>query len=269
MIQGERNGLNDRYWWNACANRFALAGFLFCCLLLSGIAIAQSPGKGVPFQLEYSLNRLLGEEEAARYEHILSPEKEYSWEVYIPENDSGELPGVLVYVSPRMTGRLDSRWRSVMDEQNLVYISANQVGNRIGVDRRMVLAILSLKVLGQQFRIADDRIYVTGLSGGGRVASMLASQFPEIFSGAIFICGVNFWEEEPQPDLERIRKNRFVFLTGSKDFNRNETRVVYHQYLDAGVEQSKLMVIPGMSHEHPDAKNMTEALQFLSGTKEP
>jgi pimeloyl-ACP methyl ester carboxylesterase len=108
-------------------------------------------------------------------------------------------------------------------------------------------------------------MFVTGFSGGGRVASVLATQYPEVFGGAIYICGVDYWKDEQTPSVERLLQNRFVFLTGSKDFNRDETRNVYRRYLKAGAQNSMLMVLPGMSHEHPDAKAMTEALQFLDG----
>lgn len=35
----------------------------------------------------------------------------------------------------------------------------------------------------------DQQIFVAGFSGGGRVASKLASQYPEVFAGALYICG--------------------------------------------------------------------------------
>ena len=97
------------------------------------------------------------------------------------------------------------------------------------------------------------------------MASLLASQYPDAFAGAIYICGVDFWKKSQTPKIERLAQNRFVFLTGSKDFNRDETRGVYRKYLKAGAQHSKLMVVPGLRHEHPDAKNLTEALRFLDG----
>ena len=239
--------------------------FLCCDLLLSGQAVAVEQPGGSSFQIELSLDQLLGEQDAARYQEILSPQKPNSWEVYLPNNSSDELPGVLVYVSPRQSGQIDSHWRSVMDRQNLIYIAANNSGNRKPVNRRMVLALMALKALEKEHRFSANRMFVTGFSGGGRVASVLAAQYPEVFSGAIYICGVDYWKDEQTPRVGRLVKNRFVFLTGSKDFNRNETTSVYHRYLKAGADNSLLMVVPGMSHEHPDAKAMTEALQFLNG----
>jgi hypothetical protein len=96
------------------------------------------------------------------------------------------------------------------------------------------------------------------------VASKLASQYPEVFTGALYICGVDYWKKDQTPKVDRLLQNKFVFLTGSRDFNRDETKRIYRRYIKAGAQQSKLMVIPGMSHEQPDTAALTEALQFLN-----
>lgn len=118
------------------------------------------------------------------------------------------------------TGAIDPRWREVMDQQNLIYVSANGVGNEIPTLRRMVMANLAVRTLAQRYTFDPARIYVSGFSGGGKVASLLATQYPEVFNGALYICGVNFWQEDQTPKVERVLKNRFVFLSGTRDFNR-------------------------------------------------
>ena len=239
--------------------------FLAYGLLLSGHTTARDEPTGNSFQLQQTLKQLLGEQEATRYQKIIKADESISWEVYMPENDSTELPGLMVYVSPQKSGQIDPRWRAVMDQQNLIYISANDSGNRKTVKRRMVLAILAVKALAKNHAFASDHIIVSGFSGGGRVASIIASQYPEAFTGALYICGVDFWKKDQTPKVGRLVQNRFVFLNGSRDFNRDEARRIYNRYLKAGAQHSKLMVIPGMSHENPDAKALNEALRFLSG----
>ena len=243
--------------------------FLCCGLLFTGKTLAQAPPQSGDIHLQLTLNQLLGEKEAVRYKKIIPGDEQISWEVYVPDNNSTEKPGVLVYVSPRKTGQIDSRWRTVMDQQNLIYISANDSGNRVLVNRRMILATTAIKALAQQHSFTLDRIYVTGFSGGGRVASFIASQYPAVFTGAIYICGVDFWKKDQTPNVSQVLQNRFVFLTGTRDFNRDETSKIYRRYLKAGAQHSKLMVIPGMAHAHPDAPELTEALQFLNGQVQP
>jgi predicted peptidase len=156
-----------------------------------------------------------------------------------------------------------------MDQQNLIYISANKSGNKVLVNRRMILAIMAIRALAQQYSFSIDRVYVSGFSGGGRVASKLATQYPELFTGAIYICGVDGWNKDQTPKVDLFIQNRFVFLTGTRDFNRQETSLIHRRYLKAGAQNSKLMVIPGMAHAHPDGPALTEALQFLNGQDQP
>jgi len=239
---------------------------LFCLTaFLPENVIPQELSGGQSLEIKMALSELLGEEESARYKEIIPPDKKITWEVYLPDNESAEIPGVIVYVSPRQSGKMDGQWRKVMDQQNLIYIGANESGNRIPVNRRMIMALMGLKALEKRVVFTSERLYVTGFSGGGRVASVLASQYPEVFTGAIYICGVDFWQDDQTPRVERLVQNRFVFLTGTGDFNRIDTTAVYHRYLKAGAVHSTLMVIPGLSHDHPDAKGMTKALEFLNG----
>ncbi len=236
---------------------------LLSAWLFSAGVFALDQPVGTPFEIKLTLNQLLGEAEASRYKEIISPGKSITWSVYLPDNESGEPPGVFVYVSPRNRGQIETGWRSVMDNFNLIWIGANNSGNRMPVDRRMLYAIMALKALDRDYVIASNRITVSGFSGGGRVASKLASQFPEVFTGAVYICGVDFWSDELDIRVDRLVQNRFVFVTGTRDFNLVDTKSAYQHYLDAGAQHSKLMVIPGMAHEHPDAANLSEALGFI------
>lgn len=233
--------------------------------LLADTAFAATRGMGTDLKIETTPLELLGEEQAAVYEKILAPDQPVSWQVYLPHNDTATKPGVLVYVSPMDSGEIDPRWREVMDGQNLIYISANDMGNEIPTIRRMVMANLAVKALAKDYRFDTGRIFVSGFSGGGKVASLLATQYPEVFTGAIYICGVYFWKEDQTPNVERVLRNRFVFLSGSRDFNRMQTRRVQKRYIEAGAAHTRLIIVPGMAHRLPDAAYLTEALLFLDG----
>ena len=231
----------------------------------AGAVTADGAPGGSDLRIEQTPIELLGEDEAARYQRILDPERPISWEVYYPAHDGGGLPGVFVYISPMRSGRIDSRWRRVMDRMNLIYIGANDSGNGVLTNERVVKAVFAVRALNQRFRFDPSKIHVAGFSGGGRMASLAASQYPEAFTAALYICGVNFWNSVRNPNVERIARNRFVFMTGSTDFNLAETRRVHRRYLEAGAGNSKLMVIEGMGHEHPDAETLTVALEYLAG----
>lgn len=237
----------------------------FLCFIyaLTGTALASDSTNENDVHIETTPNQLLGEEKAVRFKKILKPDETISWEVYVPNNDATDLPGVFVYVSPMSTGRIDSRWREVMDQQNLIYIAANNSGNKVLTSRRMVLALFAVRALGKNYAFDTSRINVSGFSGGGRVASRIATQYPDVFTGALYICGVDSWKKDQTPNVDRLLQNRFVFLTGASDFNRRETRQIQKRYIKAGAQHTKLIIVPGMAHKHPDATYLTEALQFL------
>lgn len=247
------------------ARRAPVVACLWLTVLCLAAAQAEEPPHGIDLRLEHTPGELLGTEEAARYRRILDPDRPLSWEVYYPAGDGDQLPGVLVYISPGPSGRIDPRWRRVMDEMNLIYIAANDSGNRVRTNRRMVLAVFAVRALNRRFEFDASRIRVAGFSGGGRVASLVASQYPEAFTGALYICGADFWKKSRTPNVERLIRNRFVFVTGPGDFNQSEMRRVHQRYLKAGAGNSKLMVIPGMGHELPDAAVLTRALAYLAG----
>jgi hypothetical protein len=236
------------------------------CLLLMAITVdsvcwAQEAGQR--FQISSSLAQLYGAELAERYRDILDPEATINWQVYRPVHSDGKPPGVLVYVSPSRSGDMDGRWSKVLDKHNLVYIAADHSGNRIPVTRRMVFATSAIMAAKQQFEIDEERIYISGFSGGGRVASFLSKQYPTVFSGAIFICGVNFWKEDLVEDLSLVLNNRYVFVSGTRDFNLRDTRIVYRKYLKAGAENSLLEIENGMGHALPNTNTLATALEFL------
>ena len=242
-----------------------LVSLLWLAILFSGAVTADEAPTGRDFEIETTPLELLGEEGAARYRKILDPDDPVRWAVYYPAHAQDTLPGVFVYISPGNSGRIDPRWRRVMDERNLVYIGAHQSGNRVRTNHRMVLAVFAPRALEGRLPFDASRMYVSGFSGGGRVASLVASQYPEAFPAALYICGANFWKESQTPRVERVIRNRFVFLTGSRDFNLADTRRVHQRYLKAGALNSELMIVPGMGHELPGAAWLTRALQYLAG----
>ena len=105
---------------------------------------------------------------------------------------------------------------------------------------------------------------------------MVASLYPDQFRGGIFLCGVNPWSERdsdpwlenPPEDFDVLKKNRYVFLSGTEDFKLAAIARVYRLYKKAGVDNSKLIVIEDMGHELPDAKNFDRALEFLDAGAE-
>ena len=215
-------------------------------------------------QLTFTFTEVAGAEAARAVESIISPDEPITLEVYVPDTYQPNKPaGLLVYVSPSASGRIPGRWKSVMDEYNIIWIAANRSGNKTPAGRRAAFALVAPTLAAKQYKIDLDRIYVSGFSGGGKMAGMLVADYPQLFRGAIFNCGINSLDNHPAKEFEVFQKNHFVFVTGTSDHARDQTEKVYRQYLKSGVLNSKLMVVRNMEHENPGGSDFSEAIQYL------
>jgi hypothetical protein len=240
-------------------------------LIFQGDLLAQD--EQVPRTGEYSSSasviELIGDVAARNYEPIMAVDEPIEWEIYVAgKYDPAKPPGLLVYISPSDSGQIRRDWKAVLDDSNLIWISANKSGNKVNPQKRMAYALLAPAVISQNYNIDHKRVYLTGFSGGGRVASTVATSFPQLFKGAIYICGVNFWKEMEPEILGRVKSNRFVFLSGTQDFNLQDTKRVFKQYKAAGIKQIDLQVVPHMGHKLPGKSDFAAALAFLDDLAE-
>ncbi len=127
------------------------------------------------FRESTTVVEVAGEEWAANFASYVDADQEVTWSIVVPDNYDSEIPaGVLVYISPSNSGRLPRNWDSVLAEKNLIWVSANRSGNRVDTRKRIAYGLLGPSFIAKNYKIDADRIYVAGLSGGGRVASILA-----------------------------------------------------------------------------------------------
>lgn len=245
----------------AMPKRLAILLTTAFCLMHAGLAVAQRLGA---YEESASVLEIAGEGFARNFESVISAESEVELEIYVPDTYDSDAPaGVVVYISPSDSGKIPKQWQSVMGEQNLIWVSANKSGNSIDPGVRITYSLLASAFINKNYAIDMSRIYVAGLSGGGRVASIVAPEYPAFFRGAIYICGVNKLDRKLKNQLDRIRSSRFVFLTGSDDFNQRETKRVHKDYLRSGIENSYYLEVPGMGHENPAAEQFAEAIAYL------
>src|SRR6185312_10336729 len=127
----------------------------------------------------------------------------------------------------------------------LLFVAAHDSGNSRNLFDRCRLAVDAVHNMKKRFHLDPDRVYVSGNSGGGRVASTLGIAYADVFAGCFPIVGVNFYKRIPtgepnmfwhpnyRPDARILKsakeENRYVLLTGEKDFNRENTLRVYRE----------------------------------------
>jgi len=197
-----------------------------------------------------------------------------TFEVNVPEeykeqqaNGGGEPWGLLVWVSPGPYGapqRTDVS--DVLRKHHLIWVGANNAGNKRFTWDRVVLALDAVYNMQALYGVAPSRIYVSGYSGGGRIASALSILYPDVFRGGLMVVGCDFYQpiavpdrpgthwpasfqEPPRERLDQARQDsHFVLLTGTRDFNRAQNRAIYHAMEDAGFQHVTYLEVPDGDH---------------------
>lgn len=165
----------------------------------------------------------------------LSKEK---FNIRLPQGYSPRSPaGLLVWVNAMNSGAPPEVFWPALDELNIICIGANDSGNNRHVSNREQLALDAVATAARRYHIDSRRVYITGISGGGRVSSMMTACFPDVFTGAVPIVGLACYENvpngtgrfyragfaKPRADLFALFKTRRVApITGRKDFNQVE-----------------------------------------------
>ncbi|MDP3981736.1 MAG: hypothetical protein Q8Q33_10015 [Chlamydiota bacterium] len=197
--------------------------------------------------------------------------KDEIWNVFVTKGYSDqEAYGLFVWINADDNGAPRGDWKRVFRENKLIFIGAEASGNdHDAVLRRAALALHAVYNMKKIYHIDENRIYVSGYSGGGRVASWLAMGYGNVFTGGLFICGCNIpgGDQTKMPSKEAIKKikvqNRYVFLTGDTDPNREITQFIYNQYQSLKIQHLKYIQIPGMGHDIPAPEYLNKAIRFL------
>jgi predicted esterase len=209
-----------------------------------------------------------------------------TYSVYVPSDYTPDAAyGLLVWVSAGERGDMPRGWEALMDRHKLIWIGAHRSGNRHNLPKRRIpLALDAVFNMRQKYNIDTDRIYVSGISGGGRVASFLAMHYPDVFSGGIFVVGVEYWEPMavtgepgqvwkpmPKPQAKYLalarERGRYVLLTGDYDGNRQQTQDYYENGYKKQLQHVFYIQVPGMGHEMPPAEWYERAIAFLDSAK--
>ena len=241
------------------------AATVLLVLALSGAAANElDPPPTGAFSKTRLATTVLGDR-AARYEDLFDTGEEITWQYYVPPGYTPQEPaGLLVYISPTRSGAMPREWRSVMDEYNMIWVGADQSGNRSKVPRRVLLSLLAVELARQDYEIDEGRVYLSGFSGGARVASMAVIDNADTFSGGLFFCGADLWHLDESVNVERMRKNRYVLITGTLDQALEPVKKTYRGYRRAGIDQAKLMIVRNMGHNTPRRADFAKALAFLN-----
>jgi poly(3-hydroxybutyrate) depolymerase len=213
-----------------------------------------------------------------------------TYQLYVPADYDGTKPfGLMVWISPSNSGKVPREdYLKVFDDRHLIYVAPDKAGNEVDAIWRHWMALEAVRNARERFpNIDSNRIYVGGVSGGGRIASHVAIVNPDTFTGGFYIVGCDFYRDTPVPSesqnagkyfrgfwrksspklIAQAKNSRFVLLTGETDGNNANTRSVYTGYKQAGFKHVQFFDVPGMGHQAPDAEWFEKGIAFLDSVE--
>jgi predicted esterase len=193
--------------------------------------------------------------------------------VYVPAHRPADGYALLVFVPPWQEAEVPRVWAEVLDRYGVIFVSAARSGNDENVFRRRVpLALLSAYNILQRYAVNRDHVYISGFSGGSRVALRLALGYPDLFRGALLNAGSDPLDLGPLilPPKELFARfqetTRIVYVTGERDAENLS--------LDGGSRQSMrnwcvfnvdTELVPRIGHSLATAAAVSQALRLLLG----
>jgi pimeloyl-ACP methyl ester carboxylesterase len=132
--------------------------------------------------------------------------------------------GLIVFVPPWNAPAIPDGWAEVLERYGIIFVAAAQSGNDASVlGRREPLAILAEQNVVRRYPVNPARIYISGFSGGSRVALRLALGYADVFRAAILNAGADpvGGAGMPLPPREIFRQfqetTHLVYVTGDRD----------------------------------------------------
>lgn len=190
---------------------------------------------------------------------------------------SDRATGLVVWCDASPSGRPPSTFAEACDALGFIVVGAADAGNDRPSVERYQLAMDATATAMTRYLIDPDRVYVSGISGGGRISSTLAACFPDVFAGAAPVVGLacfenvpnglgQFWPggfRKPAPKFfDKLKANRIGVMTGEKDFNYPEITGAARIYQSAGCNL-RVFSTPDMGHQMPTPAVMAEVLNWI------
>ena len=197
--------------------------------------------------------------------------------VYVPAKKPPNGYALMVFVAPWDKAKMPEGWASVLDDDGVIFVSADGSGNDQPVrTRRMPLALIAAENVMKQYPVDPSRVFVAGFSGGARVALRLALAYPDIFRGAFLNSGsdpIGTPDDPLSPAdlfLQFQTASNIVYATGDLDqVPSNTARASAASLTDFCVVHVSEMTMWNKAHETADESTLSKALDILLAPAQP
>jgi predicted esterase len=187
-----------------------------------------------------------------------------SYELFVPPNyDPKQSYPVVLFISPGNGPAGWSNWEAVCKKHGVLFASPYEAGNNVQGKKRIRIVLDVLDELRRTYNIDPDRTYISGFSGGGRIACGIAFGLPEYFGGVIPVCAAGNLREESWLRHRVIERLSVAFVTGESDFNRGECERFRGPLLKEVGVRTRVWVVPKMGHSIPGGGTMQEVFQWV------
>jgi predicted esterase len=186
------------------------------------------------------------------------------YQLFVPKQyKPGQASPLVLFISAGDQPAGWDAWKTLCDKEGVFFASPFAAGNKVEPAPRTRIVLDVLDDIRRAYRIDPDQTYLSGFSGGARMACAIGFALPEYIGGVAPLCGTN---PISGPTYLRHRLQDRVsvaFVTGEKDFNRKENEEYMAPWLKELEIRSKLWTVPKLGHAIPAGKVLEEAYAWL------
>lgn len=202
--------------------------------------------------------------------------KQERFTMYVPAREPPNGYALLVFIPPWDQAEVPSRWMGMLERRGIILVTAANSGNDASAfDRRAALAVLAATNVMALYHVNPQRVYVSGFSGGSRMAMRLALGYPDLFHGALLDAGSDPIGDAipppPKPLLEQFQaSSRLIYLTGEQDrFHLDMDSESRHSLPEWCITDVATVTMPWLGHELAEPPALEHALALLEQHRPP
>jgi hypothetical protein len=186
------------------------------------------------------------------------------YQLYVPSgyNANKSWP-LIVFISAGDGPAGWNEWKATCVKHGVLFCSPYQAGNSCPAAQRARIILDMLDDVRRRYRVDPNQTYLSGISGGGRMACAIAFNLSEWFGGVAPVCGTNPLVGPAYLRHRAEERLSVAFITGEKDFNRKENEIFMHPWFKELGIHSRLWVVPKMGHTMARPGTLEEAYSWM------
>ena len=203
--------------------------------------------------------------------------KDETFGLYVPRDGPARGYGLLIWVSPLDRAGMPPGWPEVLESRGVIYVTAARSGNETApIGRRIPLALIAAANVMNRFPVNPDRVWISGFSGGARIAERIALAYPDVFSGAILDGSSDPFgnAEVPLPPRELFERlldrMAFVISTGQRDrYNNRDAKRFLSSLRQHCLTRVSVEARPRDGHQMMNGSSLGAAIEYLDRPRDP